>query len=73
MKRRYSDIIKLIRDHKNDNDILELLSNYHENDIADIISLLTTEERKKIYKLFRRLLKYLRILKNRKSIWMKFL
>ena len=52
MKRRYSDIIKLIRDHKNDNDILELLSNYHENDIADIISLLTTEERKKIYKLF---------------------
>ena len=52
MKKRYSDIIKLIRDHKNDNDILELLSNYHENDIADIISLLTTEERKKIYKLF---------------------
>ena len=51
MKKRYSDIIKLIRDHKNDNDILELLSNYHENDIAGAIEQLTEEERKKLYPL----------------------
>ena len=51
MNRKYLEIVNLIRNHKNDNEVLTYLSNYHENDIADIIELLTTEERKKIYKL----------------------
>ena len=38
MNRKYFDIINIIRKNKNDNEILECLSNYHENDIADIIA-----------------------------------
>ena len=49
MNRKYFDIINIIRKNKNDNEILECLSNYHENDIADIIAQLTADERKKIY------------------------
>ncbi len=47
MNRKYFDIINIIRKNKNDNEILECLSNYHENDIADIIAQLTENERKK--------------------------
>lgn len=49
MNRKYFDIINIIRKNKNDNEILECLSNYHENDIADIIAQLTADERKRIY------------------------
>ena len=49
MNRKYFDIINIIRKNKNDNEILKCLSNYHENDIADIIAQLTADERKRIY------------------------
>ena len=48
MNRKYFDIINIIRKNKNDNEILECLSNYHENDIADIIAQLTADEKNKV-------------------------
>ena len=51
MNKKYLGIVNYIRNNKKDSEILTYLSNYHENDIADIILLLTTEERKKVYKL----------------------
>ena len=51
MNKKYLGIVNYIRNNKKDSEILTYLSNYHENDIADIILLLTTDERKKVYKL----------------------
>lgn len=50
MNRNIFEIRKLINE-KNDAKILKLLSNYHENDIAEILKSLTGDERKKIYRL----------------------
>lgn len=51
MNNRYSELKKILRDRCNDAEILEYLSNYHENDIADILKDLKSEERKQIYSL----------------------
>lgn len=51
MNRKYAEIIRLIHEKRDDRQILSALSNYHENDIADIMQSLTREERKHIYKL----------------------
>ena len=74
MNRKYFDIINIIRKNKNDNEILECLSNYHENDIADIIAQLTADERKEytVCLVFREWQRYLYIWMNRKDIWKKF-
>ena len=51
MNRKYAEIIRRIHEKQDDRQILSALSNYHENDIADIMQSLTREERKHIYKL----------------------
>lgn len=51
MNNRNFEIRKIFREHHNDQELLEYLSNYHENDIADILKTMTTEERKKSYRL----------------------
>ncbi|MCQ2506982.1 MAG: magnesium transporter [Lachnospiraceae bacterium] len=46
----YADeIVELIKDHINDKQLPILLSDYHENDIAQAFESLTPEERKQIY------------------------
>lgn len=45
MNKRDLEIRKIIRENK-DTEILEYLSNYHENDISDILKNLSSEERK---------------------------
>ncbi len=44
-----TEIVELIKEHINDKELSDLLSDYHENDIADAIITLTPDERKKIY------------------------
>lgn len=46
MNKRYLEIKRIIRENSNDTQILEYLSNYHENDISDILKSLSSEERK---------------------------
>lgn len=50
MDKRYLEIKKIIKGNNNTK-ILEYFSNYHENDISDILKSLSSEERKKIYEL----------------------
>ena len=50
MNKKYLELTKLIRSKQNDHEILKCLSNYHENDIADMLTVMTPKERKrKIY------------------------
>ena len=51
MNKKYLELTKLIRSKQNDHEILKCLSNYHENDIADILTVMTPKERKRIYTL----------------------
>lgn len=49
MKRKYLELIEQIRSGKNDREILKCLSNYHENDIAEMLVLMSPQERSRIY------------------------
>ena len=51
MNKKYLELTKLIRSKQNDHEILKCLSNYHENDIADMLTVMTPKERKRIYTL----------------------
>ena len=35
--KKYEELLVLLRSHKTDKEILEVLSDYHENDIADML------------------------------------
>lgn len=43
------EIVNIIRSHLNDRELLDRLSDYHENDIAEAITQLSSEERKQLY------------------------
>ena len=62
MNKKYLELTKLIRSKQNDHEILKCLSNYHENDIADMLTVMTPKERS-----HRRLRKSSHIWMNRKS------
>lgn len=36
--KKYEELLVLLRSHKTDKEILEVLSDYHENDIADMLT-----------------------------------
>ena len=36
--KKYEELLVLLRSHKTDKEILEVLSDYHENDIADMLA-----------------------------------
>ena len=46
MNKKYLELTKLIRSKQNDHEILKCLSNYHENDIADMLTVMTPRLRK---------------------------
>ena len=51
-KRDYvEELLSIIRTQKSNREIKEKLSEYHDNDIAEVIPSLTEEERKKLYKI----------------------
>ncbi len=45
------ELLSIIRSGKSSEEIQDLLSDYHENDIADALEELTAEERKRLYKI----------------------
>ena len=49
MNKKYLEIQKLIQENRSDSRIAEVLSNYHENDIAELLENLSRAERKRIY------------------------
>ena len=49
MNKKYLEIQKLIQENRSDLRIAEVLSNYHENDIAELLENLSRAERKRIY------------------------
>ena len=49
MNKKYLEIKKLIQENRSDRRIAEVLSNYHENDIAELLENLSRAERKRIY------------------------
>ena len=49
MNKKYLEIKKLIQENRSDRKITEVLSNYHENDIAELLENLSRAERKRIY------------------------
>ena len=49
MNKKYLEIKKLIQENRSDRKIAEVLSNYHENDIAELLENLNRAERKRIY------------------------
>lgn len=49
MNKRYLEIKKLIQENRTDKKISEVLSDYHENDIAELLENLSRAERKRIY------------------------
>lgn len=52
MKESYvQEIIDLIRRERKEEELLERLERYHENDIAEALELLTGEERKRLYRI----------------------
>lgn len=51
-KRDYEEeLLAIIRSGKSNKEIKQLISDYHDNDIASIIPLLTPEERKRLYRI----------------------
>ena len=44
MNKKYLELTKLIRSKQNDHEILKCLSNYHENDIADMLTVMTQKK-----------------------------
>lgn len=51
MNKEYLKIKNMIREKDNRTELLDYLSHFHENDIADMLMELGTEERKKVYQL----------------------
>ena len=49
MNKKYLEIKKLIQENRTDKKISEVLSDYHENDIAELLENLSRAERKRIY------------------------
>ncbi len=49
MNKRFLEIKKLIQENRTDKKISEVLSDYHENDIAELLENLSRAERKRIY------------------------
>ena len=49
MNKKYLEIKKLIQENRSDRKITEVLSNYHENDISELLENLSRAERKRIY------------------------
>ena len=49
MNKKYLEIKKLIQENRTDKKISEVLSDYHENDIAELLEHLSQPERKRIY------------------------
>ena len=49
MNKKYLEIQKLIQENRSDLRIAEVLSNCHENDIAELLENLSRAERKRIY------------------------
>ena len=49
MNKRFLEIKKLIQENRTDKKISEVLSDYHENDIAELLEHLSRPERKRIY------------------------
>lgn len=49
--KKYEELLVLLRSHKTDKEILEVLSDYHENDIADMLAGMNEKERKRLYRL----------------------
>ena len=50
MEQNYvEELVKAIRSDISDSDLLELMDNYHDNDIAGALELLETEERSRVY------------------------
>ena len=49
--KKYEELLELLRSHKTDKEILEVLSDYHENDIADMLAGMYEKERKRLYRL----------------------
>ena len=49
--KKYEELLVLLRSHKTDKEILEVLSDYHENDIADAMEELNSEDRRKLYQI----------------------
>ena len=46
------EILELIRSEKSNKEIKEQLDEYHESDIADVVPLLSDEERGRLFKQF---------------------
>ena len=73
--KKYEELLDLLRSHKTDKEILEVLSDYHENDIADMLAGMNEKERQTSYRLLghsgqRR---FLHILMSRRFILMSCL
>lgn len=52
MEQNYvEELVKAIRSNMSDDELLDLMSDYHDNDIAGAFELLETEERKRLYPL----------------------
>lgn len=51
MKEKFFEIIDMIRDGSRDEELVTGLRNFHDNDICDLIRLLTRQERERIYHL----------------------
>lgn len=49
MNKKYLEIQKLIQENRSDRKISKVLSNYHENDIAELLENLSRAGRKRIY------------------------
>ena len=49
--KKYEELLVLLRSHKTDKEILEVLSDYLENDIADMLAGMNEKERKRLYRL----------------------
>lgn len=73
--KKYEELLVLLRSHKTDKEILEVLSDYHENDIADMLAGMNEKERKRLYRLLgtQRTAEILHILMSRRHILMSCL
>lgn len=71
--KKYEELLVLLRSHKTDKEILEVLSDYHENDIADMLAGMNEKERKRLYRLLGTQRRFLHILMSRRPILMSYL
>ena len=73
--KKYEELLVLLRSHKTDKEILEVLSDYHENDIADMLAGMSEKERKRLTGSLEHSgqLRFLHILMSRRPILMSCL